>query len=160
MKNLTMRVKMIDKNLPELEQKDYGNWIDLRVSRITGLADDIEPDCVEDVYTLSPGEVYLVRLGVAIELPEGYEAIVAPRSSTFKHYGLIQTNSVGVIDTSYCGDGDEWLFPCLATEPTTVRKGDRICQFRLLERMPLLNMEFCSTLGNKDRGGHGSTGKQ
>ena len=107
-----------------------------------------------------PNEIKLVPTGIKSYMRDNEVLFLMDRSSNPRKKGIVLINSVGVIDTSYCGDGDEWLFPCLATEPTTVRKGDRICQFRLLERMPPLNMEFCSTLGNKDRGGHGSTGKQ
>lgn len=122
---------------------EQGDWIDLR-SRI-------------DV-VLFKGEYMLIPLGIAMEIPEGYEAHIAPRSSTFKHYGILQTNSVGVIDNSYCGDNDEWCFPAYATRQTTIEKGERICQFRIIKKQPEIEFQEVETLGNPDRGGFGSTG--
>lgn len=95
-----------------------------------------------------------------MELPKGYEAHVIPRSSTFKNFGIIQTNSMGLIDESYCGDNDQWFFPAYALRDTTIEVNERICQFRIMEHQP--ELEFCEveSLNNKDRGGHGSTGKK
>lgn len=121
------------------------DWIDLRA------AQDIE---------LKAGEFQLIPLGVAMELPEGYEAHVVPRSSTFKNFGIIQTNHMGVIDESYCGDTDQWFFPAYALRDTQIRTGDRICQFRIMEHQPELFFDEVDELGHDDRGGHGSTGKQ
>ena len=121
-----------------------GNWIDLRA------AEDVE---------LKAGQYKLIPLGVAMELPAGYEAIVAPRSSTFKKYGLLLINSIGVIDESYCGDNDEWQFPALAMRDTVIPKNERICQFRIIEHQPLIELQEVETLGNEDRGGFGSTGR-
>ena len=106
------------------------------------------------------GEFKLIPLGIAMELPKGYEAHVVPRSSTFKNYGLIQTNSCGVIDGSYCGDRDMWHVPMYATRDITVEKNDRICQFRIEKNQPRIEFVECDFLGNKDRGGFGTTGKQ
>lgn len=119
------------------------NWIDLR--------------CAEDVEMFA-GSYALIPLGVAMELPNGYEAIVAPRSSTFKRYKILMANSIGVIDTSYCGDNDEWKFPAYAVEDTIIKKGERICQFRVIERQPSITFSEVDSLGNSDRGGIGSTG--
>ena len=102
---------------------------------------------------------YRIPLGISIELPEGYEAHIAPRSSTFKNWGIIQTNSVGVIDNSYCGDNDIWMMPVYATRFTKIKKNDRICQFRIVEKQPHLEFETVDHLGNEDRGGFGSTGR-
>ena len=113
---------------------------------------------IEDqIGSLSPNTV-LLPLGVAIELPKGYEAHVVPRSSTFKNFGIIQTNSCGIIDSIFCGDTDAWFMPVIALKNTVIRKNDRICQFRILECQPKLDIEVVEFLGNKDRGGHGSTG--
>lgn len=122
----------------------HGDWFDLRT--------------VEDVH-MERGDFCYIRLGVAIELPKGYEAIVAPRSSTFKNFGVIQANSIGIIDEDYCGDNDEWHFPayCLRRE-TTIPAGSRICQFRIIEHQPDVAFTISSELGNKNRGGLGSTG--
>ena len=106
-----------------------------------------------------PGEARLIPLGVAIALPEGYEAHIAPRSSTFKHYGILQTNSVGVVDSSYCGDHDQWQMPVYATRDVTIEKNARICQFRILRNQPALTFTQVEHLGGPDRGGFGSTGK-
>lgn len=121
-----------------------GDWIDLR--------------CAEDI-ELKAGEYKLIPLGVAMQLPEGYEAIVAPRSSTFKNFGIILTNSIGVIDESYCGDNDQWHFPAFALRDTKIKRNDRICQFRIIEHQPAVNLVTAEILGNADRGGIGSTGK-
>ena len=93
-----------------------------------------------------------------MELPPGYEAHVVPRSSTFKTYGILQTNSCGVIDGSYCGDQDMWKMPVYATRDTTIQKGDRICQFRIMENQPEIVFQETEFLENKDRGGFGTTG--
>ena len=93
-----------------------------------------------------------------IELPEGYEAHVVPRSSTFKKWGIIETNSMGIIDESYKGDNDQWFFPAYALRDTKIEKNDRICQFRIVKKMETVDFETVEVLGNKDRGGHGSTG--
>ena len=104
------------------------------------------------------GEFRLIDLGVSVQLPEGYEMIIAARSSTFKRYGLIQTNAIGVIDESYCSDADHLMWPCYATRDTHVAVNDRICQFRILEHQPRICFEEVKTLGNPKRGGFGSTG--
>lgn len=123
---------------------EKSDWVDLR--------------CAEDI-TLKKGDFKLIPLGVAISLPEGYEAIIAPRSSTFKNFGIIQTNSIGVIDESYCGDGDQWMMPVLATRDTEIHVNDRICQFRVFQHQPSIKFNAVDTLGNKNRGGFGSTGR-
>lgn len=120
------------------------DWIDLRA------AEEVE---------LKAGEFRLIPLGVAMELPAGYEAHVVPRSSTFKNFGIIQTNHMGVIDETYCGDTDQWFMPAYALRDTVIHVNDRICQFRIMEHQPTLEFEETSELGNEDRGGHGSTGK-
>lgn len=121
------------------------DWIDMRA------AEEIE---------MKAGDFKLVPLGVAMELPIGYEAHMVPRSSTFKNYGIMQTNSMGIIDETYCGDNDQWFFPAYALKDTVIHINDRICQFRIMEHQPFLNFEEVEVLGHKDRGGHGSTGKQ
>lgn len=131
----------IDK-LGNIEGKK-SDWIDMRS------AEDIE---------LKEGDFKLIPLGVAMQLPTGYEAHVVPRSSTFKTWGIIQTNSMGVIDNSYCGDNDEWMMPVYATRDTLIHKNDRICQFRIVEKMPATEFEEVEHLGNDSRGGFGSTG--
>lgn len=119
------------------------NWIDLRSA--------------EDV-SLKAGEFKLIPLGVAMELPVGYEALVVPRSSTFKNFGIIQTNHVGIIDESYCGDNDQWFMPVYATRDTDIHTNDRICQFRILKHQPQIVFDEVENLENRDRRGFGSTG--
>ena len=119
------------------------DWIDLRVA--------------EDV-VMKKGEFRLIRLGVAMELPQGYEAHVVPRSSTYKNFGLIQTNHMGVIDESYKGDADEWKWPALAMRDTEVHIGDRLCQFRIMKHQPQINFLEVDSLENEDRGGFGTSG--
>lgn len=126
---------------------------------IDGKSDWIDLRAAEDV-SLKKGEFRLIRLGVAMKLPEGYEAHVVPRSSTFRNFGLIQTNHMGVIDGSYCGDNDEWRFPALAVRDTEIHVNDRICQFRIMRNQPALIFEETAHLEGKDRGGFGSTGVQ
>lgn len=126
-----------------LEKIEKGDWIDLRSA--------------EDVH-LNQFEFRLIPLGISMELPKGWEAHVVPRSSTFKKFGIIQTNHMGIIDSDYNGDNDQWFFPALAIRPTTINKGDRICQFRLVENQPDILFLEVESLGNEDRGGFGSTG--
>ena len=95
----------------------------------------------------------------SIALPDGFEAHIVPRSSTFPNYGVLQTNSMGVIDNAYRGDGDEWKFPAYATRDVTIEKGSRICQFRIMRNQPALRFETVGRLSAPDRGGFGSTGK-
>ena len=110
--------------------------------------------------TLKAGEFKLIPLGVAIQLPAGYEAYVAPRSSTFKNFGIIQTNSIGIIDETYCGDNDQWFMPAYALRDTVIHKNDRICQFRIMPHQPPHILTTVTKLNNEDRGGIGSTGKK
>ena len=131
------------KDIQKIERFNVGDWIDLRAA--------------EDV-VMKPGEYKMLPLGVAMELPHGYEAIIAPRSSTFKNLGVILANSIGIIDESYKGDNDEWNFLAFATRDTVIHKNERICQFRIMEHQPLIHLKEVETLGNNDRGGIGSTG--
>ena len=125
---------------------------------IDGKSDWIDLRCAERT-ELKAGDFALIPLGVAMELPEGYEAHVVPRSSTFKTWGIIQTNSMGIIDHSYCGDNDQWRMPVYATRDTVIELGDRICQFRIVENQPKLEFLECEHLSGPDRGGFGSTGR-
>lgn len=127
----------------EISKIEIGDWVDLRSA--------------EDVI-INRGDFKLVSLGVSMKLPDGYEAHVVPRSSTFKTWGILQTNSMGVIDNSYSGNGDIWRFPAYATKDTEIKKGDRICQFRIIEKSKM-NFITVDDLGNNNRGGFGSTGK-
>ena len=129
-----------------------------RLTYVEGKSDWIDLRCAEEI-SFSKGDFKLVNLGVSIALPEGYEALVVPRSSTFKTWGLLQTNSCGVIDESYSGDEDVWRWPALATRDTVVHVNDRICQFRILKHQPALVFEETDVLGDKNRGGFGSTGR-
>lgn len=139
----TIRIKYL-RDIQKIERFCVGDWIDLRAA--------------EDV-TMKAGEYRMIPLGVAMELPNGYEAIVAPRSSTFKKYGVILANSIGIIDESYKGDGDEWHFLAFSVRDTEIRKNERICQFRIIKHQPRLVLEEVENLGNPDRGGIGSTGE-
>ena len=142
----TIKIKYFTDKIDKLTYIDgKSDWIDLRAA--------------EEV-ALKKGEFKLRPLGVAMELPEGYEAHVVPRSSTFKNFGIIQTNHQGVIDCSYCGDNDQWFMPAYAVRDTQIHINDRICQFRIMENQPKLSFEQVQSLDNADRGGHGSTGKQ
>ena len=127
-----------------LEKTEEGDWIDLRV------AEDVE---------MKAGEYKLIPLGVSMQLPPGYEALVIPRSSTFKHWGILQTNSCGLIDNSYCGDDDIWYFPAIATRDVLIEKNSRICQFRIQKKMKNVKFQTVNTLNNVNRGGLGHSGK-
>ena len=129
-----------------------------RLRYIDGKSDWIDLHLAEEV-TLKAGEFRLLPLGVAIALPEGYEAHIVPRSSTFKNYGILQTNSMGVVDCSYCGDNDQWRMPVYATRDVTIEKNARICQFRIMQNQPPLRFTRVERLDGPDRGGFGSTGK-
>ena len=140
-----IKIKYANQLLERIKKINIGDWCDLR--------------CNEDI-EMKAGECRLIPLGVAMQLPNGYEAHVVPRSSTFKHYGIIQTNGIGIIDESYCGDNDFWFFPALAMRDTKINFNDRICQFRIVEHQPPIEFDEVEILDNEDRGGHGSTGKQ
>ena len=129
-----------------------------KLAYIGGKSDWVDLRSAEDV-TLKKGEFKLIPLGIAMELPKGYEAHVVPRSSTYNNFGVIQTNHMGVIDETYCGDNDQWFMPVLAMRDTRIHVNDRICQFRIMEHQPELVFEETEILGHADRGGHGSTGK-
>lgn len=141
---LPLRIKYFDKNIEKLKKTEKGDWIDLRS------AIDI---------SLKKGDFELIPLGVGMVLPDGYEAHIVPRSSTFKNWKIIQTNSVGIIDNSYSGENDQWMMPVYAVEDTKIKKNDRICQFRILEKMPVLEIQEVEHLNDVSRGGFGSTGK-
>ena len=141
----TIKIQYLNDEIERLRYIDgKSDWIDLRA------AERVE---------LKAGDFRLIRLGVAMELPRGYEAHVVPRSSTYKNFGVIQTNHMGVIDESYCGDNDQWFMPVIAMRDTEIHVNDRICQFRIMEHQPELIFEETEVLGHADRGGHGSTGK-
>jgi dUTP pyrophosphatase len=144
MDDLVIRIKNHDQEVFNPVKIKDGDWIDLRAA--------------EDVH-FDKGELKNISLGISMELPKGYEAIIAPRSSTPKRFGLIMANSIGIIDESYNGDNDIWAFCGYAIRDTDIHKNDRICQFRIFKHQDAFEFQFVDTLGNEDRGGFGSTGK-
>lgn len=142
-----IEIRYLSGSIPKLNYigGSKSNWIDLYSSK------EIK---------LKKGEFALIPLGIAMKLPEGYEAHIAPRSSTFKNWGIIQTNSVGIIDNAYCGDADEWMMPVLATRDTSIEKNSRVCQFRIMKCQPQIQFMKKEHLGEINRGGFGTTGKQ
>ena len=139
-----IKIKYYNDQLQKLDYIDgKSDWIDLRAA--------------EDI-TLKQGEFKLIPLGIAMQLPDGYEAHIVPRSSTFKNFGIIQTNHMGVVDETYCGDNDQWYMPALAMRDTEIHVNDRICQFRIMEHQPKIVFEEVDHLSDTDRGGIGSTG--
>lgn len=136
-------VKYHDEDVGKIEKIPMGDWIDLRA------AEHVEMD---------EGDFKIISLGVSMKLPKGYEAHVLPRSSTFKTWGILFVNSVGIIDESYCGNNDIWGFPALAMRKTVIHKGDRICQFRIVKKMPEVQFVQVDCMEDPDRGGFGSTG--
>ncbi len=141
----------------EIKIKYFSDKID-KLCYIDGKSDWIDLRAAEDV-VLKQGEWKLIPLGVGMQLPKGYEAHVVPRSSTFKNFGIIQTNHMGVIDYTYSGDNDQWFMPVLAMRDTEIHINDRICQFRIMENQPAIEFNEVEKLGEQDRGGFGSTGK-
>lgn len=145
MEKETIRIKYFTDKIDKLEYiEGKSDWIDLRAC--------------EDV-KLKAGEFKLIGLGVAMELPKGYEAHIVPRSSTYKNFGIIQANHCGIVDNSYCGDNDMWRMPVIAMRDTEIHVNDRICQFRIFKNQPQIVFEETKQLDGNDRGGFGSTGK-
>jgi len=143
--SMNIKIKYFTDKIEKLRYIDgKSDWIDLR--------------CAEEI-SLKKGEWKLIPLGVAMQLPKGYEAHIVPRSSTFKNFGIIQTNHCGVVDSSYCGDNDQWYMPVLAVRDTEIHVNDRICQFRIMENQPRIEFEEAEHLGASDRGGFGTTGR-
>ena len=139
-----IRIKYINQDIKRLEYiEGKSDWIDLRAA---------------ERVALSAGEYRLIPLGVAMQLPKGYEAHIVPRSSTFRNFGIIQTNHFGVVDNKYCGPNDWWHMPVYAVRNTVIEAGDRICQFRIQENQPTIEFEEVEELTAEDRGGFGSTG--
>lgn len=140
---MKIKIKYFTDEIDKIEKILTGDWCDLRAA---------------ETVSIKKGEFALIKLGVAMELPKGYEAHIVPRSSTFKNFGIIQTNGIGVIDNSYKGNTDIWRFPAYALRDTTINVNDRICQFRIVENQPPIEFETVQTLEETDRGGFGSTG--
>lgn len=139
---LSVKIKYHTDMLP-IDKFENGDWIDLRA------AEDVE---------MSAGDFRLISLGVSMKLPDGYEAHVVPRSSTYRRWGIIQANHMGIIDNSYCGDNDIWMFPAIAIRDTTIYKNDRICQFRIVKKQPEFEFEEVEYMDDPDRGGFGISG--
>ena len=143
---MNINIKYFTDKIEKLTYIDgKSDWIDLRAS------EEVE---------LKAGQFAMIPLGVAMKIPAGYEAHIAPRSSSFKTWGIIQTNSVGVVDGSYCGDNDMWRMPVYATRDTVIHVNDRVCQFRIMENQPKIEFNVVEHMEDADRGGFGSTGKQ
>lgn len=140
---MKIKIKYFDPELEEISKIPQGDWIDLRAA---------------ETVNMKKGEFKLIRLGVGMILPQGYEAHVLPRSSTCKNFGIILSNSQGIIDESFQGNDDEWMFPAIAVRDTIIHKNDRICQFRIVEKQPEITFEKVDHLNAESRGGVGSTG--
>lgn len=177
-----MKIKVLRLNksiqLPKVISK--GDWIDLRLSHAAALKapyaetlkrkkNDNDVNRIRTVVF----DYQLLSLSVAIQLPKGFEAVVVPRSSLFNKYGVIQTNSFGVIDNTYCGNNDEWKFPALSTRNITIPADERICQFRiqLSQKATIwqkikwlfsnsIKIVEVDNLSNNNRDGFGSTGNK
>lgn len=143
---MEIKIKYFTDKIEKLRYIDgKSDWIDLRA------AEEVE---------MKAGEFKLIPLGIALQLPEGYEAHILPRSSTFKNFGIIQANHMGVVDESYCGDNDQWFYPAIAMRDTVIHVNDRIGQFRIMEHQPKIEFKEVNKLDGIDRGGFGSTGKK
>lgn len=141
--NEKILIKYHSSDIEKIEKINIGDWIDLRAA---------------ETVILNEGDFKIISLGVSMKLPDGYEAHIVPRSSTFKKWGILQTNSCGVIDNSYSGNNDIWGMPVIAMRDTVINKNDRICQFRIVRRQPTIEFEEVERLEGEDRGGFGSTG--
>lgn len=141
---MLIKIKYFDNEIDKIKNiENKSDWYDLRAA---------------ETVSLKAGDFKLIPLGVGMILPDGYEANIVPRSSTFKNYGIIQTNSFAVIDNSYSGDNDQWFLPVYATRDIVINKNDRICQFRINKKQPSFDIEEVEHLGTNNRGGFGSTG--
>lgn len=140
---MKLQIKYHNEEIEKIKKIDKGDWIDLRA------AEKVE---------LKQGEFAMISLGISVKMPDGWEAYIAPRSSTFKTWGIIQTNSIGIVDNSYSGNNDIWKMPVYATRDTVINVNDRICQFRIMPKMPTFDIEIVTNLEGPDRGGFGSTG--
>lgn len=140
---MQIKIKYFTDQIDKLAKITQGDWIDLRSA---------------ETVALKAGDFKLIPLGVAMQLPAGYEAHIAPRSSSFKNWGILQTNSIGIIDNSYRGDNDQWLMSVYATRDTIINQNDRICQFRIVKNQEPVEFIAVEHLDNSDRGGYGSTG--
>lgn len=140
---MNIKIKYHNPNLEKIVDLPNGDWYDLRA------AEHVE---------MKTGEFRIISLGVSMKLPEGFEAHLVPRSSTFKKWGILQTNSMGVIDNSYCGENDVWGFPALAMRDTIIEEGDRICQFRIMKKMEPIEFVEVDHMQDESRGGFGSSG--
>lgn len=138
-----IQIRYHNSNIDKIEKISKGDWIDLRA------AETVE---------LKAGDFKIISLGISMKLPEGYEAHIVPRSSTFKKWGILQTNHMGIIDNSYSGDNDIWGMPVLAMRDTVINENDRICQFRIMKKQPDVNLIEVEHLDGENRGGFGSTG--
>lgn len=161
-----VKIKKV-RNNTIIPQSKNGNWFDCYISKISvvqniGRLDwnEVNEQSVDKgAVVYKPGDVVVVYLGFATELGEGYEAHLIPRSSTFTNYGLLLTNSMGLIDSTYCGDNDEWKAVFYATRSGVLRVGERVVQMTI-EKTNKFDLVEVEHLGNEDRGGYGSTGKQ
>ena len=140
---MEIKIKYHNEGVEKIAKIPNGDWIDLRAA---------------ETVAMKAGEFKLISLGVSMKLPDGYESHVVPRSSTFKKWGVLQTNSMGVIDNSYCGENDIWRFPAFAMRDTVIEEGDRICQFRIVKKMDPVEFVEVEHMDDADRGGFGSTG--
>lgn len=140
---MRIKIKYFDETVPRIEKIEKGDWIDLRSA---------------GEYHFIKGAYLKIDLGIGMKLPRGYEAHIVPRGSTYKNFGIIQANHMGVVDESYCGDNDRWFLSALAWRDGVINVGDRVCQFRIVKKMPKFKFKEVKNLGKVDRGGFGSTG--
>lgn len=141
-----VKIKYLVDDLGPIKQAHKKEWYDLRAAH----------DCI-----IKPGQLYYIRLGVAIELPKDHEAILAMRSSASRKHKILPANGIGIIDNKYCGDHDEWVMPVVNFSKKTqiIKKNTRICQFKVVRQQPVHDIRIVEELGNPDRNGLGSTGE-
>lgn len=141
---MKIEIKYLSDKIEHLEKLEKGDWIDLRAAKNI---------------SLNQGETALIPLGICMKIPDGYEAHIAPRSSTYKNFGITMPNSIGIIDGSYCGEDDEWFMLAKAERDTSIAVNDRVCQFRIIEKQPEFELLIVEHMSGENRGGYGSTGK-
>lgn len=168
---MEIKIKYFNQDYPRLEKISQGDWIDLRVDNIKEweserfilIGKDKEKlaslPMLESLVKYKKGDIIKFGLGVAMELPDGYEAHIVPRSSMFKNTGFLLTNGMGIIDNSYSGNDDEWKAMVYCTRDGVINRHDRLFQFRIIEKQPEINFKEVDRLEGKNRGGYGSTGR-
>lgn len=168
---MKIKVKLFNPKC-KFESTKKGEWIDLKSSENLITKYPIALKARKDENRIVKFNSNKIPLGIGMKLPKGFEAIIAPRSSTFKNFGIVQCNSLGIIDTSFSGPNDQWMYQTIDFVSNEIKEGDRICQFRiqLSQKATIwqklkwlftrkIEFEFVDDYEGVNRNGFGSTGK-